>query len=337
MLRMRHFIDIADYTQDQLNEVITDALKMKKGRMRPSLKDKNLILLFFDPSLRTRTSFELAMMQLGGNVVTLNAGGDTWKLEIEEGVVMDGSNVEHIKDAAGVLGRYGDAIGVRSFPKGGSWEKERQDPVIQSFVKHAGVPVINMESSLYHPNQALGDIMTIQEEFGRDLRGVPITISWANHPKPLPMAVPNTILLASSVFGMDVRLVRPEGYDLDETLTARARGLAEKYGGALTVTDDFKKGFGGSKVVYAKSWGSIKFYGRAQEEIDYRKNLSGWIVDDGKMAMTDSARFMHCLPVRRNVVVSDSVIDGPSSIILDEAENRLHIQKSVLYHILGRV
>jgi N-acetylornithine carbamoyltransferase len=333
--RLNHFVNVADYGRERLDAVIEDAVRIKKGRLKPRLEGKNLILLFFDPSLRTRTSFELAMMQLGGNVVTLNAGGDTWKLETEEGAVMDGPNAEHIKDAAKVLGRYADAIGVRSFPRMQSWEKDREDPVLGAFVRHAGVPIINLESSLYHPNQALGDIMTIREKFGKDLKGVPITVSWANHPKPLPMAVPNSILLAAAMFGMDVRLVRPEGYDLDERVTARAGELARISGGAVTVTDDVERGFGGSRVVYAKSWGSLRFYGRPQEEAGFRKNLEGWIVDDAKMAMTDSAVFMHCLPVRRNVVVADSVIDGPRSIVYDEAENRLHIQKSVLAHMLG--
>jgi N-acetylornithine carbamoyltransferase len=332
---MDHFVNVADYTREQLDAVIDAAARIKKGKLKPSLKGRNLILLFFDPSLRTRTSFELAMMQLGGNVVTLNAGGDTWKLEIEEGVVMNGPNAEHIKDAAKVLGRYAEAIGVRSFPRMQSWEKDREDPVLGAFVRHAGVPIINLESSLYHPNQALGDIMTIQEKFGKNLKGLPITVSWANHPKPLPMAVPNSIVLASALFGMDVRLVRPEGYDLDEGITSKARELSRRSGGSFTVTDDIERGYGGSKVVYAKSWGSIGFYGRPQEEANLRKSLSHWIVDDAKMGMTDSAYFMHCLPVRRNVVVADSVIDGPNSIIYDEAENRLHIQKSVLAHILG--
>jgi N-acetylornithine carbamoyltransferase len=332
---MDHFVNVADFSQEQLNAVIEAAASIKKGKLKPSLKGKNLILLFFDPSLRTRTSFELAMTQLGGNVVTLNAGGDTWKLEIEEGVVMNGPNAEHIKDAAKVLGRYAEAIGVRSFPRMQNWEKDREDPVLSAFVKHAGVSIINLESSLYHPNQALGDIMTIQEKFGRDLKGLPITVSWANHPKPLPMAVPNSILLASALFGMEVRLVRPEGYDLDEGIMTKAKELSRRSGGSLTVTDDIERGYKNSKVVYAKSWGSIGYYGRPQEETLLRKKLMHWIVDDAKMGMTDSAFFMHCLPVRRNVVVSDSVIDGPRSIIYDEAENRLHIQKSVLAHILG--
>jgi len=333
---MKHFISLFHYTAEQIAELIEEGIRIKNGDFRPGLPGKNLILIFFNPSLRTRTSFELAMKQLGGNVVTLNAGEDTWKLETEEGVVMDGSNAEHIRDAAKVLGTYGDAIGIRAFPKGGSWAEDRKDPVIGSFAKYAGVPIINMESSLYHPNQALADIMTIRERYGRDLAGLPVTITWAYHPNPLPMAVPNSILTACALFGMDIRFVRPEGYDLDHEIMQNAENLCKNAGGRLTVTDTIEEGYSGSKVVYAKSWGSLEFYGNREKEKEYRKTLKNWIVDDEKMALTDNASFMHCLPVRRNVVVSDSVIDSPASIVYDEAENRLHAQKSVLYTLLGR-
>lgn len=332
---MNHFITTSDFSAHVLDELIDRAAEMKGGKGKSSLSGKNLILLFFNPSLRTRTSFEFAMQQLDGNVVTLNTGRDTWKLEDREGVVMDGAAVEHIKDAARVLGRYADAIGIRVFAKGEFWEEDRKDPVITAFVREAGVPIVNMESSLYHPNQALGDIMTVKERFGREIRGLPITITWANHPNPLPMAVANSILLASSLFGMDVRLVRPQGYDLDERVMGRALDLAKQSKGSIRITDSIEEGFKGSKVVYAKSWGSIRFYGSKQKEREYRKNLSGWIVDDDKLALTDEAVFMHCLPVRRNVVVTDSVLDSKSSIVYDEAENRLHVQKAVLCHLLG--
>ncbi|MBN2322520.1 MAG: N-acetylornithine carbamoyltransferase [Spirochaetes bacterium] len=332
---MEHFITTADFSADELDELIDRAGRMKRGEEAPTVAGKNLILLFFNPSLRTRTSFEFAMQQLGGNTVTLNTGGDTWKLEDREGVVMDGEAAEHITDAARVLGRYADAIGIRVFAAGESWEKDRKDPVLGAFVREAGVPVVNMESSLYHPNQALGDIMTVKEHFGRDIRGLPITITWANHPNPLPMAVANSILLISCRFGMDVRLVRPEGYDLDETVMDRAKELLKESKGSIRVTDNINEGFKGSRVVYAKSWGSIRFYGDKKREREHRKSLDGWIVDDEKMALTDGGVFMHCLPVRRNVVVTDSVIDGKSSIVYDEAENRLHAQKAVLCRLLG--
>jgi N-acetylornithine carbamoyltransferase len=332
---MKHFITTSDYTADELGRLIDLAVDLKAKKKKRSLSGKNLILLFFNPSLRTRTSFELAMQQLGGNVITLNTGGDTWKLETEEGVVMDGAGVEHIKDAAKVLGRYGDAIGIRAFARGEDWKKDKKDPIISAFATYSGVPIINMESSLYHPNQALADIMTIREKYGKNLKGVPVTVTWANHPKPLPMAVPNSILLAAASFGMDVRLLRPPGYDLDSMILDRAKALSQNAGGKITVTDNIKEGYKDSRVVYAKSWGSIDHYGRVEEENKYRKNLGSWIVDDEKMSLTDNAVFMHCLPVRRGVVVSDSVIDSPSSYVYDEAENRLHAQKAVLYHLLG--
>ena len=332
---MDKLVSLSQMTQEQVMDLIEMAGKMKAGKMSPSLKGKNLILLFFNPSLRTRTSFELAMQQLEGNVVTLNAGGDTWSLEVDENVVMDGSAVEHIKDAARVLGRYAEAIGIRAFAKGEDWERDRKDPIIQSFVEYSGVPIINMESSLYHPNQALADIMTIMENNGTDVKGLPVTLSWANHPNPLPMAVPNSFLLATALFGMDVRFVRPKGYDLDPMIMERAEKLCREAGGRLTVTDNVKEGYVGSRVVYAKSWGSLDYYGNRSEERKFREKLKNWIVDDEKMAYTDNAVFLHCLPVRRNVIVADSVIDSPQSGVYDEAENRLHAQKAVLYSILG--
>ncbi|RKY00074.1 MAG: N-acetylornithine carbamoyltransferase [Spirochaetes bacterium] len=332
---MRHFITLADFEKAELESLLDMAERIKKGEVKPDLSGKNLILLFFNPSLRTRTSFELAMKQLGGNVVTLNAGGDTWKLEFKDGVVMDGDAAEHIKDAARVLGKYGDGIAVRAFPRGTNWEEERRDPVIKAFLDHAGVPIINMESSLYHPNQVLADIMTIREYYGKDLRGLPVTLSWAYHPNPLPMAVPDSFLLGACIFGMDVRFLRPEGYDLDPEIMERARKLARKAGGNLKITDDFKDGLSGSKVVYAKSWGSLKYYGDREAEREYRQRYRNWIIDREKMEMTDGAYFMHCLPVRRNVVVTDEVIDSSRSIVYDEAENRLHAQKAVLSFIFS--
>lgn len=330
---MDHFITVSNYNHDEIDGILTLAEQLKNGKIEEDLKGKNLILLFFNPSLRTRTSFELAMMELGGNVVTLNAGEDTWKIEIEEGAVMDGSAAEHIKDAARVLGRYADAIGIRAFPKGESWNEDKKDPVINAFVKNAGVPIINMESSLYHPNQALADILTIKEMY-RKTKNIPITITWAYHPNPLPMAVPNSILLASTLMGMDVRLVHPQGYDLDNDIVEKSRYLSKKSGGNLKITNDIEEGFKNSLVVYAKSWGSLKFYGNKDEERNYRKKFKNWIVDDKKMNLTNSAIFLHCLPVRRNVIVTDSVIDEPNSRVYDEAENRLHVQKAVLLNLL---
>lgn len=330
---MENFISVSDYSYGEIDELLNLAEMLKKGEIKDNLQGKSLILLFFNPSLRTRASFELAMMELGGNVVTLNAGSDTWKIEIEEGAVMDGTAAEHIKDAARVLGRYSHAIGIRAFPRGESWEEDKKDPVIDAFIKNAGVPIINMESSLYHPNQALADILTVKETYGKT-KNIPITITWAYHPNPLPMAVPNSILLASTLMGMDVSLVHPEGYELDNDIVAKAKDLSEKSGGSLKITNDIDEGFKDSLVVYAKSWGSLKFYGNEDEERNYRKKFKNWIVDENKMNLTKDAIFLHCLPVRRNVIVTDAVIDGPNSKVYDEAENRLHVQKAVLLKLL---
>ena len=332
---MKNFITVSDYSYEEIDNLLDLAERLKRSKIEENLRGKNLILLFFNPSLRTRTSFELAMMELGGNVITLNAGEDTWKIEIKDGAIMDGTTVEHIKDAARVLGRYADAIGIRAFPKGISWDEDKKDPVIGAFIKNAGVPIINMESSLYHPNQALADILTIKETYGRT-KNIPITITWAYHPNPLPMAVPNSILLASTLMGMDVRLVHPEGYSLDKDIIKKAENLSKISGGKLEITHDIKEGLNGSQVVYAKSWGSLKFYGNKEKEREYRKQFKTWIVDEEKMNLTNDAIFLHCLPVRRNVIVTDSVIDGPNSKVYEEAENRLHVQKAVLLRLLGK-
>jgi N-acetylornithine carbamoyltransferase len=332
---MDNLVTLSHFSRKEVTELIRTAIRIKGGKLSPSIEGKSLVLLFLNPSLRTRTSFELAIEELGGSVVTLNAGEDTWKLETSEGAVMNGRAAEHIKDAAQVLGRYADAIGIRAFARGENWEKDRLDPIIESFVRYAGVPIINMESSLYHPNQALADIMTVMERYGEDVRGLPITITWAQHPNPLPMAVPNSILLTCALFGMDIRFLRPRGYDLDAAIMERADTLCKDSGGRIVVTDNIQEGYIGSKVVYAKSWGSLEYYGRKEEEAGFRRGLDNWIVNDEKMKLTERAVFMHCLPVRRNVVVSDSVIESPDSVVYDEAENRLHAQKAVLGKILA--
>ena len=332
---MEHFITVSDYSYNEIDRLLDIAEKLKKKEIKDSLHGKNLILLFFNPSLRTRTSFEIAMMELGGNVVTLNAGEDTWKIEIEEGAIMDGTAAEHIKDAAKVLGRYADAIGIRAFAKGKSWGEDKRDPVINAFKKNAGIPIINMESSLYHPNQSLADILTVKETYGKT-KDIPITITWAYHPNPLPMAVPNSILLTSTLMGMNVRLLYPEGYDLDDDIINKAKNLSKNSGGSLYITHNIEEAFEKSLVVYAKSWGSLKFYGNKEEERNYRKKFKNWIINDKKMNLTDNAIFLHCLPVRRNVIVTDSVIDSSNSKVYDEAENRIHVQKAVLLKLLNQ-
>jgi N-acetylornithine carbamoyltransferase len=246
---------------------------------------------------------------------------------------MDGDKTEHIAEFVRVLERYCVAIGVRSFAALKDWKEERTDPVLGAFAKYASVPIINLESAMHHPCQAMADMMTIQEKLGTGRKRVVLT--WAWHPKPLPMAVPNSFALASAQMGHDVVIAHPDGYQLDEQLVENMRTIASAEGGSLEVVHDVDKAFAGAEVVYAKSWGSKQFYGNSEQDIVNRwQYRSKWIVDEAKMNRTNDAIFMHCLPVRRNVIVTDGVIDSSSSVVIDEAENRLHVQKAVLAKLL---
>ncbi len=330
----KSFISTQDWTKEELDNLMTRAAYYKKNPCGNALKNRNLIMVFFDPSLRTRTSFEIAMNDLGGSAVSLNVGKDIWKLEHREGAVMDGEATEHIKDAARVLSRYGDAIAVRCFPKLADWDDDKKDAVINSFAKYSSVPVINMESSLYHPCQALADMMTIKERLG-SLRKKKFVLAWSNHPKALPTAVPNSAALIASAFGMDTVIAHPKGYGLDNDIIGMVKGNCEANGSSFEVVDDLDDGLKGADIVYAKSWGSIKYYGKWDREKKAREGLKGWKITKNNMGLTSNAGFMHCLPVRRNVEVDDEVIDGRNSMVYDEAENRLHVQKALLSSIMG--
>jgi N-acetylornithine carbamoyltransferase len=242
---------------------------------------------------------------------------------------MDGAAAEHVREGAGVLGRYCDLLGVRSFPVGKDYAKDRTEPVLTAFAKHSGVPVVNLESPMDHPCQAMADAMTIRERLGTP-RGRRVLTTWAYHPKALPMAVPNAFLLAVSRLGADLVFARPDGYALDPEILATARENARASGGSLTETEDRDAAFDSAEIVYAKSWGALADYGRPEAEAARRGKLKDWRVTEARMARGKNDVFMHCLPVRRNVVVDDAVLDGPSSIVLDEAENRLYAQQAIL-------
>jgi N-acetylornithine carbamoyltransferase len=271
---------------------------------------------------------QVGTYELGGNAVVLEPGGTSWTLEHREGAVMDGDKTEHVAEFVRVLERYCAAIGVRTFAALKDWNEERTDPILAAFAKYASRPVINLESAMHHPCQSLADMMTIREKLGRGRKRVVLT--WAWHPKPLPMAVPNSFALAAAQMGHDLVIAHPSGYELDEELinTIRARGSVE-------ITNDVDAAFDGAEVVYAKSWGAKQFYGDTDRDIAERAQYRDkWIVNEDRMSRTNKAIFMHCLPVRRNVIVTDGVIDSPSSVVVDEAENRLHVQKAVMAELL---
>lgn len=326
----RNFLKTSDWTPDELSDLIALAAQFKKGEHRSqSLAGRSVALVFFNPSLRTRASMQVGIYEMGGNPVMLEPGGTSWTLEHREGAVMDGDKTEHLAEFVRVLGRYCSAIGVRTFAALKDWQAERVDPILNAFAKYSEVPVINLESAMHHPCQAMADMMTIREKLGDGRKKVLLT--WAWHPKPLPMAVPNSFALAAAQMGHEVVIAHPKGYELDDELVNEMQGKA----GRVTISNDIDSAFEGAEVVYAKSWGSRNFYGASEKDVAERAQYRAkWIVDEEKMARTNEAIFMHCLPVRRNVIVTDGVIDSSASVVIDEAENRLHVQKAIMKELI---
>jgi N-acetylornithine carbamoyltransferase len=330
----RDFLTTADWTRDELEDLLAAAMRFKRGEdtSRP-LAGRSVALVFFNPSLRTRASMQVGAYELGGNSVVLEPGGTSWTLEHRDGAVMDANKTEHVREFVRVLGRYCSLIGVRTFAALKDWDEERTDPVLAAFARHSEVPVVNLESAMHHPCQALADMMTIREKLGAGRKKVLLT--WAWHPKPLPMAVPNSFALAAAQLGHDLTIAHPPGYELDDELVREINRAAFDAGATVTKTDDPEEAFDSAQVVYAKSWGSKDFYGSPADDIEARARYrDDWRVDAAKMRRTDAGLFMHCLPVRRNVIVTDEVIDSPASVVIDEAENRLHAQKAVMTRLI---
>ncbi len=312
---MKHFLSINDVTD--LKQLLKTAFEIKKDPYRYEHigKHKNMCLLFFNSSLRTRISTQSAAENLGMKAIVFNINEDGWKIETEYGVVMDGDKSEHIKEAAGVLGRYSDIIGIRSFAKLVDREADYNENVINQFVKYAGVPIVSMEAATRHPLQSFADIITIEEYKKHEHPKVVLT--WAPNPKATPQAVPNSFIEWTVAAGYDIVVTHPEGYELDK-----------KFMKNVKVEYNQKKAFEGADFIYAKNWSNYTDYGKV-----LCMDLS-WTVNSEKMKLTNNAKFMHCLPVRRNMIVSDEVIDSPESIIIDEAENRIYAAQAVLKNIL---
>jgi N-acetylornithine carbamoyltransferase len=331
---MRHFLSTVDWSREQLDDLLTLAAELKQHPVQDHLRGKSVALLFLNPSLRTRTSFELGMQQLGGIAIVLQPGKDAWGVEFEAGAVMEGDAEEHIAEVAGVLSRYCDLIALRAFPPFRDWKVDREDRVIHALAAHASVPVINMET-IVHPCQELALMLTLREKLG-DPRKRKFLLTWTWHPRPLNTAVANSALLIASKFGMDVTLLCPEeAYRLDPQFEAAAREFAAAGGGSYRLTHDIDEAYRGADFVYAKSWGALPYYGRPAEEWELRQHYRHFIVDERKMALTNGGLFSHCLPLRRNVKATDGVMDADYCVALDEAENRLHVQKALMLTLLG--
>lgn len=333
-IKDRDFLSTGDFTTAELTALLDLAAKIKaREYIAKPLAGRSVALIFFNPSLRTRASMEIAVYELGGNTTSLDIGKGTWSLEYRESVVMDSDKTEHIKEAARVLSRYVAAIGVRAFPEMHNYAEDMQDAVVQGFARYSDAPVFNLESSRFHPFQALADIMTIREKLG-GLNHQRVVLSWAYHPKPLPMAVPNSFALIAAQFGLDLTIACPPEYDLGDEMMQEINKASAASGGRVALSRDYREACSGAKIIYAKSWGGKQFYGNAEGDVAARQAYKNWRIDEEVMRSTDHGWFMHCLPVRRNVVVTDRVLDGEQSAAIDEAENRLHVQKAVLVSIL---
>lgn len=332
---IKHFLTTEDWSQSELDALLADAGYLKQQPLQNHLTGKSIALLFLNPSLRTRTSFELGMQQLGGTAIVLQPGQDAWGIEFEPNTVMDGEAEEHIKEVAGVLSSYVDMIAIRAFPAFQDWSQDRLDHKIKGLAQHAKVPVINMET-IVHPCQELALMMTIKNHL-KTVKRKKFLLTWTYHPKPLNTAVANSGLLISSKFGMDVTLLCPnKHYLLDQHYLDTAQAQCEAHGASFNISHDIKQAYQDADFVYAKSWGALPFYGDPVTEFEQRKQFKHFMVDGAKMALTNQAKFSHCLPLRRNIKATDEVMDADYCVALEEAENRLHVQKAMMLALMNK-
>lgn len=322
---MTRLVDGTEPGRDGVAALVARALELRAGARPQDLSGLRLAAVFLNPSLRTRTSLDAACHLLGIHAIALSPGKDAWTLEFADGAVMDGGPAEHVKDAVAALSEYVDVLAVRAFAGLVDAEEDRADPVISAFARHCTRPLVNLESARWHPLQGLADTATWASRLG-ELPGRRLTLTWAPHPRALPAAVANQVLLSASLMGMDVTVAHPEGFDLDPEVLGRT---------SARVVHDQAAALRGAEVVVAKSWSGFSGYGRRHDEARVRATLGGWTVDADKMALTDGAGFMHCLPVRRNVVVTDAVLDGPSSWVTEEAGLRLWTAAALLERLVA--
>lgn len=317
---MKNFLSVQDIN-GPIDEFVSQALAFKKDPLKSNQSGtgKRIGLLFLNPSLRTRLSTQIAAQNLGMEAVVFNASGDGWKLEFEDGAIMNGSSVEHIKDAAPVLGSYFDILGVRTFPGLENREEDYSEMVINQFVKYSGIPVVSLESATVHPLQSFTDVITISEQLLLNKIERPkVVLTWAPHIKALPQCVANSFAEWMNAWGKaDFVITHPEGYNLDKKFVQNAQ-----------VTHDQEEALAGADFVYVKNWSSYQDYGKI---VPVNK---GWMLDNHKMAVTNNAKVMHCLPVRRNLELSDEVLDGENSLVTTQAGNRVWAAQTVLANIL---
>src|SRR5882757_3056779 len=331
---MKRFIDLAAFSREQVLDLLELAQSLQDKPEPQALAGKVLGLVFFNPSPRTLASFQSGMARLGGSSFVITPGQGTWLLETQLHAIMKGAAAEHIREGIPVLASYCDVLGVRAFADGKSLESDLNETLFRMIAELCDKPLINMESAMNHPCQALADWRTLDEL--KIPTRAKFVLSWAYHPKALPLAVPAATVHMAAMRGMEVVVLRPEGYALPEHVMEKARLAARDAGGSLTETSDRAAALAGASVLYAKEWGTTMYYGDTEADSRLRADLSDWCVRERWFATASpGARFMHCLPVRRNVAVADEVLDGPRSAVKREAFNRLAVQMAVLHRMLS--
>jgi N-acetylornithine carbamoyltransferase len=332
---MKEFYDLADFSVEEIDALIALATRLQQHPEPQALAGKVLSLLFLSPSLRTLASFQAAMVRLCGGAFVISPDMSIHGLETRPGIVMDSEAAEHIREAVPVIASYGDAMGIRAFAEGRNLDHDLADTEFNALRGLVDTPLINMESAIGHPCQSLADWKTM-DEIGVPKNSGRFILSWAYHPRALPLAVPSATLQMAAMRGMDVTVLRPEGFELPPAIMDRATQAAAAAGGSVRETDDRAEALEGAHVIYAKSWSSTRHYGDRPADAKLRREFDDWCVDDPwfEPAAPD-CRFMHCLPVRRGVVVADRVLDGPRSIVIQEAQNRMYAQMAVLHAMLG--
>jgi N-acetylornithine carbamoyltransferase len=331
---MKRFNDLADLSLEEIEALLGLAARLQRRPEPHALEGKVLALLFLSPSLRTLASFQAAMTRLGGGSFVISPEMSIHGLETRPGIVMDGAAAEHIREAVPVIASYGDALGIRAFAERRSLADDLADKEFNEMAKLVDKPLINMESAIQHPCQSLADWKTL-DDLDIPRNGARFVLSWAYHPKALPLAVPAATLQMAAMRGMDVVVLRPPGFELPAPIMAKARGAAAASGGRITETTDRREAMQGAQVIYAKSWSSTRHYGDRVGDQALREQLLDWCVDEPWFdPARPDCRFMHCLPVRRGVVVADRILDGPRSVVLREAHNRMVVQMAVLHEMM---
>jgi N-acetylornithine carbamoyltransferase len=329
---MNRFVDLADFTRDEVLALLELARRLERQPEPHALAGKLLGLVFFNPSLRTLASFQAAMARLGGHSLVVSPGQGSWQMESRAGVVMDGAAAEHVREGIPVLASYCDALGIRVFAAGHDLAGDLADTTFNSMASLTDKPLVNLESAVNHPCQALADWKTLDDlavpRAGR------FVLSWAYHPRALPLAVPAAALHMAALRGMQVIVLRPEGFALPPAIMERARRAAALSGGSVRETSERGEALTGADVLYVKEWGATERYGDAALDAQLRRTLTAWCVRHDWFAAAPDCRVMHCLPVRRNSAIADEVLDSARSVVQREAYNRLPVQIAVLHQLL---